>query len=186
MKNCHIQLDLSGTWCNDWPMLKITVNTIIYFEGAVQGDIIVAFDMPIQEINHLKIEHYGKFFGERSRWDTLSHDDRIIQDRAVKINQIRFDNIDIKKYLYHHWPMQTNQGSIYTDYLGHNGEITISFNDPVYDWIITKLVAPKEQNKPVFDLVVETSFGNLFDYSQDLKEIEEIELILTKHAHLID
>jgi hypothetical protein len=186
MHTSFVQLNLSGSWCNEWPTLRVRGNETIYFDGSVIDNISIEFSMPLNALNTLEIEHYGKSFGENGRWDTLVEDGQITQDRAVKINHICLDEVDLIDYLFKNFPMKVGQETISTDYMGHNGVISIAFESPVYNWIIKTFVAPKERNKPTFDLVVETSFGNLFDYSQDLLEIEEIENILIQNAHLID
>lgn len=186
MESCRIKLELEGTWCNDWPRLRVTANNNIYWDAMVQGDTTVEFAMPVNASNLVRIEHHGKHFGEQGRWDTESHNDSIVRDRAVKIKRIWLDQVDLTAHIMQRWPMHTAQGPIYTDYLGHNGYIDVEFGAPVYSWIITQLIAPKEQNKPVFDLVVETSFGNLFNYDRDKIELGEIQKILDRYAHLLD
>ena len=142
--------------------------------------------MRLLEENTLIIEHYDKKFGENGVWDVRVVDGEITEDRAVKVNSIVFDEVELIGYMYHHWPLITNDGPVYTDYFGFNGRCAVNFSSPVYDWIIKSLVQPAETNKPIYDLAVETSFGNLFDYCQDRKEIAEIEKILEKHAHIFD
>ena len=96
------------------------------------------------------------------------------------------DEVNLLRYLYKNWPFETEHGPIYTDYFGYNGKCTVHFQSPVHDWIIKELVSPDEINRPTYDLVIETSFGNLFNYTQDLVEIDEIQKILNQHAHLLD
>lgn len=179
-------MDLVGTWCNDWPKLQVSVNGNIYWDAEVQDAITVDVQVPVQGRNTLRIEHYGKSFGEQGRWDTESHNGVIVRDRGIKIKRLWLEQIDLTQYIVARWPMKVPQGEINTDYLGHNGHITIEFGGDVYSWVITELIAPKEQNKPVFDLVVETSFGNLYNYDRDRIELEEIQNILDRYAYLLD
>lgn len=186
MESCHIKMELEGTWCNDWPNLTITANDNIYWDVPVQGMVVIDFVMPVQAHNHVRLLHHGKCFGEQGRWDTESQHDIIVRDRGIKIKRFWLDQIDLTAHIHQRWPMTTDHATLYTDYLGHNGYIDIEFDAPVLSWIITELIAPREQNKPVFDLVVETSFGNLFNYDLDLIELQEIDIILERYAHLLD
>jgi hypothetical protein len=186
MKNSSISIGMYGTACNEWPRIKIAGNNDIYYDGEVQGNKVVSFEMPLLDTNTLVIEHYGKKFGENGVWDVRTVGDTITQDRAVKINSIVIDQVELIGYLCKHWPLVTADDSVYTDYFGFNGQCTIAFSSPVYTWIIDSLVRPEETHKPIYDLAVETSFGNLFDYQQDCTEIAEIENLLKKHASVLD
>lgn len=186
MKKSHVKLDVEGTWCNEWPKLRVTANQNIYWDDYVPGYKSIEFDMCLADTNYLRIQHYDKCFGHNGRWDTQSHNNVIVNDRAIKIKHIWLDQVELTQYLLQKWPMHTQEGKIFTDYLGFNGHIDIEFDNPVYDWIITELVIPKEQNKIVFDLVTETSFGDIFNYDKDSIELEEITELLNQYAHLLD
>lgn len=144
--------------------------------------------MPLQESNSLILEHYGKYFGQNNRWDTQSENNVIVQDRGVRLVHLELDEVDIVKYVFGNWPYVTDQGESFpTNYFGHNGKCTVNFDAPVYPWIIANLVrtTASTAQKPQ-DFVIETSHNDLFNYSQDIDIIEEIENILEEHAHLFD
>lgn len=163
----------------------IMVNNDIYFDDLVIDDMDIEFTAPLRDSNHLVIRHYDKRFGDDGQWDTVTHDNVIIQDRAIRLQSIELDNVNVKEWVIANCQFETeNNGSIMTDYFGFNGQITISFGSPVYDWIIQTIV--KSKSRKLLDLAqpIETSFDNLFDYTQDLLELDEIDSLLRKHANL--
>lgn len=165
--------------------MRVLLNNNIYFDNQVTDSIDVLFEAPLQQSNSLIILHYDKNFGQNGQWDTVSNNGVIVQDRAIKLHSIELDDVAITKYVIDHCPFVTDQGeSITTSYYGFNGQVQINFDTPVYDWIIDTVIKPK--SRKVLDLVqpIETSYDNLFDYKQDQVELEELDNILEKNAHL--
>lgn len=166
-------------------MLRVAVNNHIYFDDYVKENITIDCTVSIAKHNQLTINHYGKQFGENGVWDTKVANDVITHDRAIKINAIELNDVDIAKYIVNHWPFTASDGTtLYTDYIGHNGLLTIDFDAPVYDWIIQKLVKPTTVLTAA--TVVETSHSDLFNYTNDLKELNAIENLLKEYAHLFN
>lgn len=186
MNSIDISIEVEGTWCNDWPWFKVVANNHTYYDQQVIDKKIIKFSLPAKNLNCLVLEHYGKSFGINGRWDTESNGDVIVRDRAVKLIKLELNDVNIIKYITR-WPLVTDQGeSMPTDYLGHNGQITINFNSPVYDWIITTLVRETADITDSQDLIIETSHSNVFDYGEDLVELKEISKLLNEHAHLFN
>jgi hypothetical protein len=186
MNFIDILIEVDGTWCNDWPWFRVIVNNHTYYDQQIADKKIIKFSLPVLEYNQLVLEHYGKSFGQNGRWDTESNGKVIVKDRAVKLIKLEIDGVNIVKYITS-WPMVTNEGqSIPTDYLGHNGKITINFTSPVYDWIITTLVKETANATTAQDLIIETSHNNVFDYREDLIELEEITKLLNEYAYLFN
>lgn len=186
MNSTHICLQLFGTKCNEWPRFRVIGNSITYFDSEVCENATIEFDMPLLDNNTLIIQHYDKKFGENGQWDTKCEGDQIIEDRAVRLVKLEIDSVDITKYFVRHWTWTTTDGTeLTTDYFGHNGQACIEFTAPVYNWIITKLVHDPETSKyKAQDLIIETSHSDLFNYTQDIIELAEIEKILKENAHL--
>lgn len=135
--------------------------------------------------NTLIIQHYGKNFGQNGQWDTVSKDNVIVQDRAVKLLDIELDDVSIANYVVHQCMFETDNGErLNTDYYGFNGKIEINFDSPVYEWIIDTIVKPKSRRLLDLSQPVETSANNLFEYEQDQRELAELETILEHNAHL--
>lgn len=161
------------------------VNDVTYFDSDVHEQILIDFEAPLLDHNRLTMRHHGKNFGENGQWDTMADGDHILQDRAVKLLAVELDDVDISKYIYARCPLLTDQGDqVFTDYLGFNGTVTVQFAAPVYDWIIDHIV--KHESRRLLDISqpIDTSYDNLFDYSQDEQQLQELETLLTRHAHL--
>jgi len=185
MKSVSIQLELQGTWCNDWPNLKVAFNDFIYFEGKIEGQKNIKIQAPVLDVNTLIIQHHDKKFGENGQWDTQSNGDTIENDRAIKLLSLTLDDVDVYKYVIDNCPLVTDKNEkFFTDYYGFNGTVQLTFESPVYDWIICNIVKPKTKDSST--LAIETSQNNLFNYGQDQTEIDEIENLLITYAHLFD
>lgn len=182
----HILLRVQGTWCNDWPLFRVTVNDHVCFDGPIQDHEILQFDVPTLEQNELTLTHYGKYFGENNRWDTRVESDEIVQDRAVQLNALELDGVDIVKYHRGRWLQKTTAGQeIDSVYFGHNASCCINFSAPVYDWIITQLVKNNTYRKyNAQDLILETSHSDVFDYGNDSRLLDDLDRLLETHAHL--
>jgi hypothetical protein len=110
MKSIKIKLTVSGTWCHDWPKMKILLNNIIYYDDQVTDTIDVVFEAPLQDNNSLIIQHYDKKFGQNGQWDTKLVNDVIVQDRALKLHSLDLDNVSITKYVIEYCPFVSEQG----------------------------------------------------------------------------
>lgn len=183
MHPIYVEIKLKASWCNEWPNLIVELNKNIYFQGKVDNNLTIKFTAPGKLNNTLIIQHYNKNFGQNGQWDTKSENNKIIQDRAVELLDIKLNQISIYKYFINNCPFVTNKKEkLYTNYYGFNGQTELNFSAPVYDWIICNIVKPKAFTSPT--LKIETSADNLFDYTKDIIEIAEIENILEKNADL--
>lgn len=182
----HILLRLQGTWCNDWPLFRVTVNDNVCFEGPIQDHQVLQFDVPTLDHNILTLTHHGKYFGENNRWDTRLEGDEIVQDRAVQLQGLELDGVDIVKYHRGRWLQHTTDGEVIDSvYFGHNASCSINFSAPVYDWIITQLIKNNTYRKyNAQDLILETSHSDVFDYGNDRQLLDELDQLLETHAHL--
>ncbi len=145
----------------------------------------ISIQAPVLTSNSLIIQHYDKKFGENGQWDTRSDQGQITHDRAVQLLGLSLDQVDVTKYVVDNCPLITvDNRQVYTDYWGFNGTVSLNFDSPVYDWIICHIVKPK--TKDLDTLSIDTSRNNLFNYSQDLVEIQAIETLLDTYAHLFD
>lgn len=183
----YIKMEIRGTWCNQWPKLRVGVNNTIYFDKEVVDNNTIEFTVPIYESNSLIIQHYDKKFGHNGQWDTVSTDGVITQDRAVELISLSLDDVSITDYVISTCPLVTEQGeSVQTPYYGFNGQVEIKFTGPVYEWIINTIVKPKSRKMLDISQPIETSYNNIFNYEQDQLELVEIENILNKNAHLFN
>jgi len=186
METIDVELLVQGQFCNEWPCMEVSGNNHIYFTGNVQEIQVIRFRMPAQHTNEIIIRHTDKRFGTNGVWDVEAVDDTIIKDRAIKLLDFKLNNISIKSWIFDSCQFVTDHGDrLQTDYFGHNGHLIIPFDCPLYEWIICNCVKPKA-NPKFRDFVINTTAENLFDYTKDIEELNDIERILNQHAHLFD
>lgn len=173
-----IVFKLKGFWCNEWPLCEISLNNQVYFNGQVKDDIEVSIQSKFEEVNFLELKHYGKRFGDNGIWDTTE-----TADRAIKVVSVVINDIDITDIFYK-IPFETADETQHTHYLGHNGVWKCEIPNNVYTWIIQHRHVGQRLAAP--NLVVETSHSDLFDYSRDLEELEELEQLIKQYAHIVD
>jgi hypothetical protein len=184
MNLIDVAITVQGYFCKEWPHVEIVGNNHIYFTGKIEEMQVICFSIPEQPDNHIVIRHMNKRFGINGIWDVEVADNAIISDRAVKLLDVELNNVSVKSWIFDTCKFVTTDGEqIQTDYFGHNGSITVNFNCPIYEWIICNCVMPKATVDPS-KFVISTSLDNLFNYTNDIKELDDIEKILEQHAHL--
>ena len=179
------KITLLGTYCNEWPLCKITVNNQVIYDGQIQDTQTIEFQHQLEHRNFLKITHYGKWFGP-GRYDTSRPDPNgpIVADRALRLQSLIIDDVELVQYAAQ-IPFMTDHGETwYTHHFGHNGTWELEFAAPVYDWIIERFIRSQAAKTP--DLMLETSHQDLWDYTSDQLDLDEIERLLASHAHLFD
>ena len=77
--------------------------------------------------NSMQFEMRGK---HAKGWDTIvDKQGRIIQDRFIKIVKVTVNNLIPNQLFLRKWPsVASNDGRIYTNYIGHNGHIDLEFD----------------------------------------------------------
>jgi hypothetical protein len=181
----NIKITLLGTYCNEWPLCKISINREVLYNGQVENTQTFEFTPNLQYRNQLQITHYGKWLGP-GRYDTerAEPDGPITADRALRLEGLNFNDVELVQYAAQ-IPFVTTRGEQWhTHHFGHNGTWELEFYTPIYDWIIERFV--RRQNLPTGDLMLETSHQDLWDYKNDKFELDEIERLLECHAYLFD
>jgi hypothetical protein len=186
MEIIDVEIIVQAQFCNEWPWVEIRSSEHIYFTGNVEEMQVIRFTIPAQNVNEITLYHKNKRFGTDGIWDVEVIDDKIVKDRAVKLLDFKLNDVSIKSWIFETCRFITDSGDcLQTDYFGHNGHINIVFNCPVYEWIICHCIKPNANPKSC-DFVVNTTSENLFDYTRDIEELNEIERILNQHAYLFD
>ena len=176
-----LKIKLFGTYCNEWPKVRDILNDNIYYDNSIEESKLITLNLELLTHNRLIIEHYGKSFGTNGRWDTKSDKNgKIYQDRAIKFEDLILDDVSLKKYITL-FPFVSDQ-LYHTDYFGHNGNWELLFEAPIYEWIIKRFIVPRETKS--IEYINETSHGNVFDYSNDINELIEIEKYLKQYASI--
>jgi len=186
METIDVELLVQGQFCNEWPCMEVIGNNHTYFTGNVTEKQVIRFCIPAQHSNEIILRHTNKRFGADGVWDVEVVDDKITKDRAIKLLDFKLNNISIKSWMFDTCRFITDANDcLQTDYFGHNGHIVIAFNCPLYEWIICNCVKPNA-NPKFRDFVINTTAENLFDYTKDIEELDNIERILDQHAYLFN
>ena len=186
METIDVVITVQGHFCNDWPYIEVIGNNTIYFSGIVQELQTIRFQLPAEVTNQILIKHMNKCFGVNGVWDVEAIGNVITKDRAVKLLNIELNSVSIKNWMFDVCRFVTEDGDhLQTDYFGHNGNISIEFGFPVYEWIICNCVKPTA-NPVASKFIINTTSDKLFNYTKDIEELAEIERILNEHAHLFD
>ena len=179
----QITFKLLGHFCNQWPNCRIALNNKTYHDGPIVSDFELIIQDKFQTVNYLEVEHYGKYFGEQGIWDTQVIDNKTVADRAIQIVSIVINEVEIYD-IFFKLPFYSTVGEQHTHYLGHNGVWRCEFPENVYSWIIQQRHFGKTITSS--NLVVETSHSELFDYTNDITELEELENLIKQNAYLFD
>ena len=133
-KSFNVDIKLTGSKGprNDYPIVKIKINSRIYFEDTIENEKNIHFlvdDKNVKQVLSLEMTR-------KTPKDTLIENGKIIKDKAVYIKEIKIDGVRIRKYLYtarqtpkYH---EADQGlkEIWTDSLHFQGEWKLHFENP--------------------------------------------------------
>jgi len=124
-------IELTAKYCNSWPWLQITNNNV------------VIYDNEIKETQSISLNITGgvlKLIGIKKNNDTqLSADNKIIQDKLLRVDKIVIDDIDMGIEFIRHLKFNNELGtevSFLNTTFYENGEITINLQEPILSWII--------------------------------------------------
>lgn len=177
-----LNLNVTGHYFNHWPYLKIYHNGQEIFNDQIINTVDLLFNLECTETNTLQIIHYGKKFGEDNIWDS---DAEGKQSCYIEIKDIMFNGIsgknDIIKQLEFvtHWtPKQLDGDANFISQhnkfhshgmMGFNGEITLDFTTPIYNWLIDK-----KFKVPLKEMAYFSDYSSRWHYEEDIKLLDEI------------
>jgi hypothetical protein len=181
----NVNIDLTGQYCNHWPLLKILHNNSVVYNDEIVGQQTLTFDLDCSDKNTLTFVHYGKQFGDTGGWDK---DDT--SECILTVNDIVFDGISIGEHLKSrlvfntHWtPYQLENDSRefieqYTEsycngVITFNGQIDLEFETPIYDWLILN-----KYKVPMSSTAYFSNYSLRWHYEEDIKIINEIKQLL--------
>jgi hypothetical protein len=124
-----VTIELESMSCNTNPYTTIKINTQVYFEGFLTDGINnISFTVSNKEKRQmLKI-----IFNNKQENDTqVDNNGNIVADKRIKINQIKFDNISIRNYIYKSKFKRIDiNESTFTNILAFNGVWRLSYSNP--------------------------------------------------------
>lgn len=192
MKEINLSLEIIGTECNGWPNLIVEFNKKVIYNHTIEG--MKTIEIQLRDVkdneNKLVIGMTNKRFGKNHIWDTVTKDNKIIQDKTVKINKCMLNDVDVTDVLKNNLfrvNLVDKQPSyyptkIYTDgIMNYNGYFFINFDMPLFNSIINQKYKQEKNTK----LSYFSNYTLKFHYENELKLIENIEKKLKElHARI--
>jgi len=176
-----LDLNVTPTFCNEWPVLKIMLNDIeVYKDKITQTQDLKFYLDPKLEVNTLEIGMCDKKFGKNDVWDTDTADGKILKDRTLTLNTCTLDQVDIMDLLtknkYH--CQIVDQQPIYhptvvksTGTMWYNGTFFMTFRFP----LMTDLTNQKWKKEPDNSISYFSNHTLMFHYEEELELLKEIE-----------
>lgn len=180
-----VVVKLNSYYFNHWPYLKIYYNNQEIFNDQIIGTSELNFVLECEATNNLQFVHYGKKFGEDNIWDSDSEGKHSCY---LEIKDITFNDISVNDILPNlefvtHWtPKQLEgdknfiaQNSKFFSHgtMGFNGEITVEFTTPIYNWLIDK-----KFKLPLKETAYFSDYSSRWHYEEDIKLLEEIKTLI--------
>lgn len=187
-----LEIDLAAEYFTTWPKLRVFNNDTILFDGAIeQSKQTLTFNFTPDTDNTLKIEHYGKCFGDGGVWH-LDTSGKNLGEVKLTILDIRLDDVSID-YLLHNLDFETTftpkQLSYSTEefitqytkfkYFGiivFNGHTEFKYSTPIYNFLIdSKYKEPFNS-----EIAFYSNKTELFHYDEGLHLVNEVQELLNK------
>lgn len=133
----NIKFKLTPSFCNSWPLIRVTINGVQHWEQYIESVQTVKIDFELKEKNSIKIEYLNKRQGP-DIWDTkLNNQGHIIEDQYCVLSNIIIANSRCD-FLTHSLVYIDASGNINSNLLGFMSKIgyyEITFPRDVYKWI---------------------------------------------------
>lgn len=130
-ENIKLKLIYRSQNSNGWPMIMIKINNKILERFEADSESWSGqFDLDLQDLNVLQIEHYGKNYITDQN-----------PDKYFELLQVFINDVDLKHHVYNFKqtaylpPWDTVYPPDHSFYLGHNGYLSLQFSAPVDQWI---------------------------------------------------
>lgn len=173
------KLSLTGSKCNEYPLLTILHNQQVVYSGLIVDSTSVEFEVTLQKDNLITLQGIDKSQGEKGKWDTqLNEAGQIIADKWLSINNIWIDNISMGPEWIRSLTLvdSTSEQQFFDRTWWNNGSVSFSIELPLLDWIINEKFIKVEQN--VIAPHDARSGERKFDYAYIQEKINVIQKII--------
>lgn len=137
----NVSLTLSGTYWKDKPQAKVYLDNNVLFDGEISDPVSITWDQELSEGQHkLVIKMYNK-----DKFQTVIENGEVVKDSLINIEKIAFDGIDLgylaQSLSIYHPNEQPGVPAVVKNCvnLGWNGTWELTFNTPVYIWLLENL-----------------------------------------------
>tara|TARA_Y100000385_G_C12856463_1_gene535362 strand:- start:14 stop:592 length:579 start_codon:yes stop_codon:yes gene_type:complete len=183
-----INVELVGTFCNNWPNLIIEVNKNKIYDAVIEGEQNISIEYNnadlLQEGNTFVIGMNNKRFGGNNQWDTKSQGNEIIEDKTIQLKSTKLDGVDCMMLFNNKFYVKPveRQPSYFPDVvesvgtMNYNGYFTFGFDMPLYNSLINK----KYKRAMDQDVSYFSNYTKVFHYDEEIAMINSIKGILDK------
>ena len=133
-----IRLDLTPSFCNNWPELAIEANNRLIWHGHVAEKTSLNLMFDSEDINYVTIKYLNKRNGP-DIWDTKMNDHgQIIEDQNCVLTDIYINRARCGEWLIPTICWKYDDGRTVNNYgfMDLKGSMSIEFPRDVYSWII--------------------------------------------------
>jgi len=140
METIKFKAVIDSEYFNNPPYLKIHLDDDVLFDGAITEEMVLERTLQLEDDSGYKLNFT---LHDKSKYDTVLEDGKIIKDTIIKIESIELDDVDITNIL----PVEQEkcyytyggQKHPFYDVIGVNGTSTIEFFTPFYVWLLETL-----------------------------------------------
>lgn len=177
-----IEINLTGNFCNTWPNLIVELNKNKIYDGLIEENKTINIEYQDKELlekgNVFVIGMNNKRFGANRQWDTISKDNKIIQDKTIVLHSVKLDDVDCMPLFKNKFHVKrTDRQPTYfpdvvesVDTMNYNGYFTFGFELPLYNSLInSKFKIPIDKDKSYF-----SNYTKVFHYDEEKSIINSI------------
>ena len=141
METIQLKAVIDSEYFNNPPHLRISLDKDVLADFPVTEETVIEKELTIDDDKTYKLNFT---LHDKSKYDTVVEDGKIVKDTVVKIKQVEIDDVDITSmmtvnqdnFYYIH---KDGSKDIFYDTMGVNGTSTIEFTTPFYVWLLENL-----------------------------------------------
>ena len=175
-----IDIEALGTFCNSWPNMIVEINGETIFDGEIQNtrSIALEYGKILPKANKIVVGMNNKSFGKDNVWDTKIKNNRIEEDKTIKIKSLKLEGVECKDLFDNKFNVKrTDRQPSYfpdvvdsVDVMNYNGYFGFGFDLPLYNSII-KMKFKRDHSDEVSYF---SNYTKVFHYDGEEKIIQEI------------
>ena len=142
MEKIKLRAVIDSEYFNNPPYLKIHYDHDVLADFPVTKETVIEKELSVDDDRSYKLNFT---LHDKSKYDTVVEDGKIIKDTVVKIKSIELDDVDITSMLsinkdtFYYIHDGSSEKDIFYDTMGVNGTSTIEFTTPFYVWLLETL-----------------------------------------------
>jgi len=146
MNQLNLKLELDSEWFRSIPSIRLKLNDDILMSSEIREPTTIEKTLEVEDGKEYKLSIE---FHNKSKFDTIIENGKIIKDTLIKIKKVEIDYVDItsslftnkEKFYYEHDNNGTSDTVLepYYGVMGCNGSSVISFRSPFYEWLLETL-----------------------------------------------